>query len=288
MVDVKCDICGKENKIAYRDYMKNCKNNDGHYVCQPCSVQVKHNKTLDARRADYIKRLKEKCKENGYKLISTEDEITCNTSKIRYECPIHGEQSMRVSNFLTGRKCPQCKIDISKERNRMSESGVVHMVSACGGKILNPEEYKNNSTHNLKFICNECGSVFTSSLQKYIQHGGQVCRKCSGRISLGEIKIKHFLDDSNICYEYQKWFSDCRDINPLPFDFYLPEYNTIIEFDGRQHFEETHWFSYSFEKTRKHDSIKNTYCLDNGIRLIRISYKNINHIDDIIKEQILT
>lgn len=75
-------------------------------------------------------------------------------------------------------------------------------------------------------------------------------------------------------------FDDCRDINLLPFDFYLPDYNLCIEYDGIHHFEINEYFGGvdRLKYTKKHDKIKNIYCKLNNIKLIRISYK-----DDIIK-----
>jgi very-short-patch-repair endonuclease len=87
------------------------------------------------------------------------------------------------------------------------------------------------------------------------------------------------LIDNHITYFSQKTFEDCRNINVLPFDFYLPEFNTCIEFDGRQHFEVVDAFGgiKDFEKLKINDIIKNKYCSDNGIRLIRIKFNNIKN-----------
>ena len=96
-------------------------------------------------------------------------------------------------------------------------------------------------------------------------------------MSWGEKRILEYLQRKNIEFIWQKKFKDCRDKNPMPFDFYLPNSNTIIEFDGEQHHKPI--FKYgaqSFETTQKHDKMKNQYCKDNGIYLIRL------HIDDLI------
>ena len=66
--------------------------------------------------------------------------------------------------------------------------------------------------------------------------------------------------------------------NQLPFDFYLPKYNSCIEFDGIQHYEPVEHFGgqESYDYTVKHDKIKNEYCKNNGILLLRIPYyKNV-------------
>ena len=111
---------------------------------------------------------------------------------------------------------------------------------------------------------------------------GVGCPTCSS--SKGEKKISKLLDDFGINYIKQKKFKDCKDKNCLSFDFYLPNHNIIIEYDGRQHFESFEIFG-GYEKfliTKKHDEIKNEYCRNKNIKLIRISYKdNINEIINI-------
>lgn len=75
-------------------------------------------------------------------------------------------------------------------------------------------------------------------------------------------------------------FPDCRDKNPLPFDFFLPEYNLCIEYDGEQHFKPVRFsktmsdedMTKKLEITQIHDDIKNKYCHEHGLILIRISY----------------
>ena len=86
--------------------------------------------------------------------------------------------------------------------------------------------------------------------------------------------IRQWLINNGIEYEYQKSFADCRDKRSLPFDFYLPEYNVCIEYDGKQHYESIEYFGgeESFAYTQRHDEIKNQYCADNNIKLLRIPY----------------
>ena len=149
-VCVCCDICRKKLFTPLGNYNRNIQRN-GRYVCQPCSVSVKHEKTLDKRRKDYVKRALVKCVENGYDFLSKEDEITNNTSYIRYRCPVHGEQKMRLSNFLIGRKCPRCNHDAHSSDYRLKYNDVVARVQECGAEILNPEDYINQAEKNLKF-----------------------------------------------------------------------------------------------------------------------------------------
>lgn len=54
----------------------------------------------------------------------------------------------------------------------------------------------------------------------------------------------------------------------------LKDINVLIEYDGIQHFQPVEIFSgnKNYEQTLKNDQIKNQYCKDNNIRLIRIRY----------------
>jgi hypothetical protein len=60
--------------------------------------------------------------------------------------------------------------------------------------------------------------------------------------SKGELSIIKFLNTHSISHEYQKKFPDCLYKRPLIFDFWLPEFNIIIEYDGIQHFQPVEYF----------------------------------------------
>ena len=88
------------------------------------------------------------------------------------------------------------------------------------------------------------------------------------------ILIENILDKYNIEYEIEKRFNDCKFKKPLPFDFYLPKYNTCIEYDGEQHFRtfELWGGNKTLELQQIKDQIKTDYCVANNIKLIRIKY----------------
>lgn len=123
-----------------------------------------------------------------------------------------------------------------------------------------------------KCVC-DCGNesiVYVGNLLQGFTHS---CG-CEEHRSYGERLIKQILNENNIQFEYNYRFSDCRNILPLPFDFYLPDYNTCVEYDGIQHFQPIDFFGgeEAFNITRKNDSIKNKYCIEKNINLIRLPY----------------
>jgi very-short-patch-repair endonuclease len=97
--------------------------------------------------------------------------------------------------------------------------------------------------------------------------------------------IENYLLAKDIEYETQKKFSDCIDEKCLPFDIYIPVYKLLIEADGEQHFQSVGPWNgeEGFIKRVHHDIIKDDWCINNGKVLLRISYKDINNIEEIIK-----
>lgn len=112
---------------------------------------------------------------------------------------------------------------------------------------------------------------FTTTPQAILR-GDSTCTVC--HLSKMELVTKQYLDSRHISYEQQKRFNDCKDKYMLPFDFYLPEYNTIIEDDGEQHHKVVDFFGGEdgYQLRVFHDGIKNDYCKSQGIHLIRINY----------------
>jgi len=111
--------------------------------------------------------------------------------------------------------------------------------------------------------------------------------------SYPETKIMRFLHKEGIKYEFQKKFQDCKHINHLLFDFYLPDFNICIEYDGVHHVKPVFEWNgrtisekkafLELQNIKVRDSIKNKFCKENNIRLIRVNYKNHMKIIEIIK-----
>ena len=98
------------------------------------------------------------------------------------------------------------------------------------------------------------------------------CPDCNN--SIGENEIEKILINNNIKYDKQKMFNDCKYKNLLRFDFYLEDYNICLEYDGIQHFKINEYYGgeKAFKEQKIKDSIKNEYCKNNNIELIRIRY----------------
>ena len=136
---------------------------------------------------------------------------------------------------------------------------------------------KKYTRQSLEFECS-CGSKFVTSIASF-QNGKVRCDECAKSISRYEQKFKDFLDEENIQYIYQYALNQCRDILPLPFDFYIIENKFLVEIDGEGHYRPCNFNQISHEKanetfqiTQAHDEIKNLFCKENNIPLLRIPY----------------
>lgn len=116
-------------------------------------------------------------------------------------------------------------------------------------------------------------------------------KKSKGRIvSVGEIKISKHLVKLGIKYKREKTFRSC--VNPatkcpLRYDFYLPDYKLLIEFDGNHHkYRMKGSSNKDFVEQRKRDLIKDKWAKSSGYQLLRIPSSDINNIPDIINKVI--
>jgi hypothetical protein len=131
--------------------------------------------------------------------------------------------------------------------------------------------------------CDKCGYKFRS--KNHLERHSAGCIG-SERISTGENAVKIALELMNIQFEREKRFPDCKHKYTLPFDFYLPSLNALIEFDGQGHFHPIERFGgqEALDDVRLRDSIKNEYCASKSIPLLRIKYTEYNQTEKLVEE----
>jgi len=208
-------------------------------------------------------------------------------TKIPIICPKHGLFEQIVFVHLLGHGCPKCGIEKStiklNEKKKLTFSRFVEKFKKIHDKlILNFDEkwwnknYK-NTYMKVSVICPKHGE-FKSKINSLLSGVG--CPKCNE--SRGERKIRQYLEKNNINYIYQCPIKIKNRKKPLYFDFYLPEHKIAIEFDGIFHYKDHYKQSLEIQKER--DKLKNQYCQENNIKLIRIPYWEYNNIENILEE----
>lgn len=292
-VNVLCDYCGESYDVAYYAYYQSHQ----HYpkdACHHCGMKKAKELTYEKRKKKYFDKLESICLEKGYKLITNRDEYVNVKMRIEYECPKHGIKTSNIDNFIRGHGCIDCKNEQMTYIMQTNTDEIEKFINSCNNnKLLNKFDFKSVTDHNLQIQC-KCGNIYETSFVNFKKHGVQQCRSCSSKQSKNESFISSILDKMSITYITEKRFQDCRDKKPLPFDFYLPDYDLCIEYDGEGHYLESFYDGY-YENPKQEllnrqykDSIKTNYCKTHNINLLRIPYWKQENIQQIIIDKLNT
>ena len=190
-----------------------------------------------------------------------------NRIKVKIICKKHGVFEQEPKSHLNQKQgCPKCSKNYKLTTNTFIKKAKEIHNDKYDYSLVN---YINTKT-KVKIICKKHG-IFEQIPDNHI-HKKYGCPICNN--SKGELKIIKYLENNKIQFETQKTFNGLKYKQSLYYDFYLSDYNICIEFDGEQHFTK-----YRFEKDDKklkirqlRDQIKNNFCKNNDIKLIRIKY----------------
>ncbi len=192
-----------------------------------------------------------------------------NKSKVNIICSEHGEFNQRAGAHISKNRpqgCPAC----DKSQKLKTEEFIKMAKEIHGDQYSYEKAIYTSAREYVTITCPKHGDF--KQIAKIHTHNKCGCSKCNE--SKGERDIRNWLTENNINFLTQHSFKGCKNVFKLLFDFYLPEYNICIEYDGRQHFESIDYFGgdETLKEIQKRDSIKNKYCKENDIKLLRIKY----------------
>ena len=250
IIVIKCPLHGMfEQRIDH--HLNGC-------GCQTCSKNKKL--TTDV----YIQRAKEV---HGKVYDYSKVVYTKSHDYVTIGCYKHGWFRQVACDHINNKMgCKDCYLD----NNKLTSEEFIKKAIDKHGYLYSYDSvvYVNNKT-KVTVTCQKHGD-FPITPSKHLL--GQGCKLCN--TSKGESTIKQLLNDNNIKYVYQKTFVNCKNVRLLKFDFYLPDYNLCVEFDGKQHYESNEYFGGEdgLREQRSRDDIKTEYCKNNNIKLLRIKY----------------
>jgi phage FluMu protein Com len=193
-----------------------------------------------------------------------------NTTPLIIICKEHGEFFQKPNPYLAGSGCHICAYKVRRPIRYDLFEDYIKECNKVHNNYYNYEKfiYKKWNAKSI-IICPKHGE-FLQTMDSHKQGSG--CIKCSR--SKGELEISKYLEQNNILFQEQKRFPDCKNIYPLPFDFYLLEYNLLIEYSGKQHYEIVEYFkNHNLQERQRLDAIKKSYALSNGYNFLEITYK---------------
>ena len=222
-----------------------------------------------------------------------------DTEKFWFNClekDYHGSYMSLPIQFMNGVRCPYCT----------NHHGMVHTKDSFGQyhinsigsnfiknywsdkNIINPFEISPNYTGKIWIKCKNGYNHEDYEITANNFTQGKRCPMC--KESYGERYIREYLENNNIKYEYQKKFNKLKGTGNqlLSYDFYLQNYNLLIEYQGKQHENPVDIFGgeKQFKIQQEHDKRKREYAKEHDINLLEIWYWDYDNIEKILNENI--
>ena len=258
-VNIKHNICGNEYRVIPNNFFRGRR-------CPFCNGNNAKQKNT------------EQFKKEVYDLVGNEYEVIGDYVNRSTNIKMKHNKCGRVyyvqpGNFLYKSRCIECYYDSL----RAKEEDIRLKVKNCLGNSYKILEYKGLSKEKSVLKHLKCNKTFKVRLNDvlYKKSGCPYCVQ-----SRGEDYIESYLLEHNIEYEQQKRFEDLKSIRQLSYDFYIPKYNLLIEYQGEQHFKPKNFGGISLEEAKRrlekqkiHDTLKRNYAKEHKYILIDISYK---------------
>lgn len=231
-----------------------------------------HRKTKE----EFDKQISEKYNENleSINFQTTKHPVTIRCKDCGYE-----QFFSKAANFIycapSERKgfCPNCRKE--KVFNKMTHSDFLKRVEENNSNSFEfLTEYKNRDK-DITARCLKCNSIFTRNARAFLLD--RDCPCCGFRKSHGENKIMKILKSLNIPYQNNYVLENFDKRKSFDIKIEINNKLLLIEYDGIQHFEYNSFLHKNdinnFYLQQKNDELKNQFCKNNNIPLLRISYK---------------
>jgi len=247
-VTVVCPKHGDFNTVPYLHYARGV-------GCPECALE-KNRTSID----DFIKRAIEI---HGNKYDYSEVEYVTGNQPVTINCPQHGRFQQKPRVHIQGSGCGDCFV----VRNKSNTEEFVKQANKVHGDrySYSSVRYKTSKV-KVMIICAKHGPFWTTPNSHISSAGG--CFRC--KESKGETKIRVFLDKHGINHIQEYKIKPHR----YRYDFFLPSYNILIEYQGHQHFKPVERFGGEeyFKLTVKRDQLKQKLADKNNYPLLKLGY----------------
>ncbi len=247
----------------------------GQHGCPICGREHQRQKMLLSTQ-DFINKAN---KIHNYLYQYNDTEYNGSKKKIVIICRLHGKFKQFAHNHLQGAGCPKCGLT---KRYRSNTKEFILKAKKIHGNKYNYD--KTNYTHcdsEVIIVCDR-GHSFLQTPHNHLR--GYGCKICYE--SQGEKRIRVYLENNNINFQQEYLIPNTR----KRFDFYLLDYNTCIEFNGKQHYTPQYFGGSNhidnkldkLKKTWMSDKFKQEWCDANNIIYFQIHYWEFSQINNIL------
>lgn len=258
------------------------------YGCPKCGIEKAHSKTKKTQK-EFLEFVNEKFKDRP--LDFSESEYKGAHKDIIFRCELHGYRKLKPYQLLnTQYGCWDCSyVERGLNRRITFEDFIKKALIAHPDKEYDYSKVKIVDYDTpVVIICPKHGA-FEQCPDNHIHGAG--CPRC--KESKGEKSIGRWLNDHSIKFKGQYRIIPKQGVifgrQYFKVDFYLPDFNTIIEYHGKQHYEKYEIFhktDMDFQDQQDRDQRLRQYCKENNIKLIEIPYTDIKKIPQILSKKI--
>lgn len=272
-----CDYCGNPFLVRNSKVERRKNGLSKHLCCSSeCAQNVQKPKWKDIQQLFF---------ERGYDLKSTT--YASSKTKLEYVCQSHpekGSQYITYNNLRHGCGCRFCGMESTAKSRRLAYDEVKQIFAKNDMDLLEGQVYTSTSDL-MAYICRHHknqGVQYMTTSNAYRNH----CPHC--RKSKGEGKISTYLSENAIEYISQYKIDGLVGVrgHKLSYDFYLPHYNALIEYQGEFHDGTVKGLQseLALQTQQEHDRRKRTFAYEHNINLLEIWYYDFHKIEHILDE----
>jgi hypothetical protein len=271
-VRIKCKVHSWFEQLADA----HIRQSQGCAECGRLSQSSKRKMSLE----EFLSKAQETHRSSNYDYSNVNKYIN-NRTKVEVICPKHGSFFPSPDNHLQGSGCPTCGIEkVHSSQIKEIESFISDSIEVHGSKYDYSQVKYVGGKKTVQIICPKHGPFHQAPNS---HQRGSGCPNCN--TSKGEDKVKRILENLEISFKQQYTFKKLINKRKLKCDFFLPDFNLVIEYNGRQHYEPVNRFGgkIGLIETERRDQIKRDYFNENNINLLEIHYLDMDVEKTIIK-----
>lgn len=266
LLDCHCNVCGNDWKTRQRNLIRG-------RGCPVCANEKRRKskflplehcqKVLSSFNLELI---------GEYEAVSYPITVKCKKCQNIFSTSITYLKNTKIG-------CVNCNNIIrTNEKSKSFSDSIIKL----NPKIKMIDEFVSMSSPTT-FYCVDCRKTFIRSPHDFTRT--PTCPNCTTNSAL-EYMVKIFLNNNHINYEPHKSFDNLFGVNggKLSYDFYLYDYNLLIECQGEQHEKANEYFGgeEQLKIQKEHDCRKRVYAQDNKINFIEIWYYDTKNIEKIL------
>lgn len=279
IIKCRCKICGNQWSNSARNLIKG-------QGCRVCASK-KNGEKCTKNHITFLQEIATRYDGN----IQILSQYTGSHESITCYCVKHKTSWVTTPTSLLSNTygCPICAKEAIGDSCKKTNEQFLSELSQVNPTIVPLEEYKGNQ-EKIRCLCTIHNYEWNVEPNK-ILYRRTGCPKCASYHN--ENVLDSILDKYGYKYSIQKRFENCKDKKSLPFDRYLDDFGILIEYDGEGHYipiKRGHMTDeeamQQLQYVQRHDKIKNQYCKDNNIPLIRIPYWERNNMEQYLLQQL--